>query len=396
MKKLIICFIILLCAAWLGLKIQADSGYVLISYGTSSIEITLWFAILVVLIGFMAFYILIRLVHNSKTLPKRVRASWDNYKKRRAIKITNIGLMQLACGSFKKSEKSLIAATKNAPNPFLNYTEAAYAAQRQSLYERRDDYLNKACQSLKKSNTAISIIRANMQVESHQWEKALETLKNTNPTKSNYKILLRLLQIVYENLCDWESMYNILPKIRKHGVLKGQSLIELEQFVYKELLKQAEIEGGIDYLQKAWNKMPRYLKRNNELIYWYVKELLKHNIEKPSWHIVSKALKKYPHNKLLEIYPQINSSKPIKQLNTAEKWLQSYPNNEKLIICIGKLCKKQELWGKACNYFEKSIKLCPNAESYLELGEIMEKQGNMKAAIDYYHKGLKLSDEGVK
>ncbi len=49
MRKLIVIFILLLFAIWLGWKMQQDSGYVLVTYGQWQIETSLWMAIIILM-----------------------------------------------------------------------------------------------------------------------------------------------------------------------------------------------------------------------------------------------------------------------------------------------------------------------------------------------------------
>ena len=59
-----------------------------------------------------------------------------------------------------------------------------------------------------------------------------------------------------------------------------------------------------------------------------------------------------------------------------------------MLLCLGRICKQQKLWGKARQYLEKSARLAPTAAVYLELGEIMELQHDLQGALNYYTKGL--------
>ena len=57
-------------------------------------------------------------------------------------------------------------------------------------------------------------------------------------------------------------------------------------------------------------------------------------------------------------------------------------------MCLGRICKQQKLWGKARQYLEKSAYLMETPAVYLELGQIMEMQNDLRGALDSYNKGL--------
>ena len=62
-----------------------------------------------------------------------------------------------------------------------------------------------------------------------------------------------------------------------------------------------------------------------------------------------------------------------------------------MLLTLGRLCKKNHLWGKAKAYLERSIEAQPNPEAYQELATLLEQQGEPVAAAAYYQKGLNMA-----
>jgi HemY protein len=58
------------------------------------------------------------------------------------------------------------------------------------------------------------------------------------------------------------------------------------------------------------------------------------------------------------------------------------------LLALGRLCLRQQLWGKARHYLETSIALKSNSAAYRELGQVMENLGHKSEALEYYRKGL--------
>jgi HemY protein len=388
MKRLLIYFLILLAAVWLGLKIQADAGYILIYYRNWTIETTLWMAALVILLGFLLFYIILRFFYNSKILPQRLRLWWHNFRECRAIKLTDTGLLRFAEEAWASAEKCFVKAARYHPNPFLNYLKAAKAAQKQNAFSRRDNYLAKAHQLVKKSDIAFGIIQAKMQISSKQWEQAIAILKHLQTKRPRDKVILRMLQRVHRELNDWQDLQNLLPLLRKREVLSPSELLLLEQQVYMEFWLARCKSFHPNDIKKLWLEIPRHMRNNVELVSHYAHYLLKNNLNEVAEELLRDVINKSWQPKLLELYAAITSAKPVKQLAHAEKWLKLHPTDPDLLICLGKICKKQALWGKARHYFEKSIKLMPTPIAYLELGQVVEIQGEKEMSLDYYRKGL--------
>jgi uncharacterized protein HemY len=55
------------------------------------------------------------------------------------------------------------------------------------------------------------------------------------------------------------------------------------------------------------------------------------------------------------------------------------------------LYKRQQLWGKARACLENSIKAGPTAEAYYELATMLEQEGDVAEANQYFRQGLALS-----
>ena len=107
-------------------------------------------------------------------------------------------------------------------------------------------------------------------------------------------------------------------------------------------------------------------------------------------NILISAISKNWHPTFLDLYGSITSKDPIAHLAKAEKWLTMHAEDPHLLLCLGRLCKKQTLWGKAKQYLQKSIQLQPRPETFNELGQVMEAENKIKEALEYYRQGLSL------
>ena len=76
------------------------------------------------------------------------------------------------------------------------------------------------------------------------------------------------------------------------------------------------------------------------------------------------------------------------RLAQAERWLPEHPEDAQLLLCLGRLCLRDKLWGKARDYFESSYRAEPGAEVCAELGRLLLGLGEPKVAAAYYREGL--------
>lgn len=387
MKRLLTYFIILLTSVWLGIKIHASAGYVLITYRSWSIETTLWFALLALLAMFLLFYLLLRSAKLLGTLSNNFK-SWIKDHQERIARIQTIaGLGELMKGYWGGAEKKLIGAAKNSDMPLINYVAAAYTAQHQAAYERRDNYLRQAQQLSPHNSFTVELVQARLQIMSNQLERALATLHHLKELNPKHPLVLQLLQKVYVALHDWENLRDLLPWLRKRRVLPPTELADLEHLVYAKLLNVAPLNSAIE-LKKFWHTVPKYLRHTPAIVVLYVDCLLRHNEFDFAETLLKRNLSHTWDESLVECYARINGKNPVKHLALAESWVKPH-ESAALFLCLGKICKNQMLWGKARYYFEKSVKLSPTREAYYILGEIAEIEHDNAAALAYYRKGAK-------
>lgn len=77
-----------------------------------------------------------------------------------------------------------------------------------------------------------------------------------------------------------------------------------------------------------------------------------------------------------------------RQLVIAGAWLKMYGQQPELLLTLGRLCMRVQLWGKARDYFEKCLALGPDAEASLEYGKLLEQLDEPNAAMQKYRDGL--------
>lgn len=390
MKRLIIYFLLLLASIWLGLKIHKDPGYVLINYQQWSLETTLWFAILALLVLFIIFYLLIRLWRGSSVISNRFNNWLEQRRNRKAIKLTNQGLCQLAEGDWKVAEKNLIRGADHSDTPLINYLAAASAAQHQNHYEERDSYLRQAHLGTPQAEVAIGLTQAQLQFNAKQWELALATLRHLNQIAPHHSYILKLLKRVYLELQDWHSLQELLPELRRQKVLPSKDLDKLEQQVYLALIKSAVISESTASVNNVWQNIPEGWRKDPAILSAYSDYLIKNNEGDRAEVLLRDVLKKNWSESLVQRYGLAKSENPSKQLVTAESWLKNHGNDPELLLCLGRICMRNRLWGKAKSYLQSSVQIVPRAEAYRELGQLLEQMNETNEALDAYRKGLVL------
>ncbi len=390
MRRFIIGIIILFFSVWLGLKIAKDPGLALFTYNDWSVEMPLWFAALCLLVLMLIIYFLVRFFDEIDTSFYR----WKNWlrwrKKNKAYSKTNRGLIELIEGHWRTAENYLLEGIDQSDAPLINYLAAAKAAHERAAYDKRDAYLRQAHDLAPHADVAIGLTQAELQFDQGQLEQALATLNHLRTIAPLHGVVLKLLQKLYVRLADWKGLLKLLPSLRKAKLLTTEQLTLLELHVYQEILNgTANKTESIQTLHAYWATVPRHLQKNPALIACYVKQLLRYKeAASEIEELINRTLKKSWDSELVRIYGLLITENSKKQLAHAEKWLKLYPNQAVLLLTLGRLCMRCQLWGKARSYLEDSLKLEAIPDAYIEYGRLFEYLGDMPAAVQNYRDGL--------
>lgn len=392
MRRFVLGIIILIVSVWVGLKIAEDPGVALFSWRDWSVEMPLWLFIFCFTLLMLIFYFVISFSDRMSQIFYRWK-NWRRFRlKQKSGNKTGRGLLELIEGRWKLAENDLLEGVSQSDAPLINYLAAAKAAHEQAAYEKRDTYLRKAHDLAPQAVVAIGLTEVQLQMEQGQLEQALATLNHLRTVAPKQDVVLTLLKKIYIQLADWKNLLALLPLLRKRKLLTDEQADKLEQHAYEKLLDAAEKKAvGLSALQDLWRTMPKKSQTDARLIYCYTKQLLNYpEAAATAEELIYKSLRKSLNEDLIRLYGLLTTSNPSKQLTHTEKWLGTNDGHAVLLLTAGRLCMRCQLWGKARSYFEESLALKKEAETYLEYAGLLEQLGEHETAKQNYREGLKL------
>src|SRR5690606_23963896 len=93
------------------------------------------------------------------------------------------------------------------------------------------------------------------------------------------------------------------------------------------------------------------------------------------------------------------SAYPQQLLLILEEQLKSRPNNPVLLLTLGRVCLRNQLWAKAREYFEHALRMSDSgqltAEISGELARLALHQGEGVAALEHYQCAMQLLPHGL-
>lgn len=371
-------------------------GYLLISYANTSIETTVWVAVLIAVAAFWAIYFVYRTIRGSWRLTRGAASYLTHGGEQKAQLRTHRGLVAFMEGNWLQARRNLLKSASKSPLPLVNYLASARCAYELNDRDQAFDLLHKAEDVAPDRKLAVTLTQARMQLMGKEYESCIATLQRARNISANHPVVLDLLYQVYLAVNDWGAIGDLLPELRKQKILPPEQLDIVERDVHRSLIafageKAKRAGSALEVLQQQWQQVPTKLKKDPQLVHDYCEQLRLNGCEQESEELLQQTLKRHWHDDLILLYGQVQGADIARQLLLAEGWLKSRPNSSALMLTLGRLCLRNELWGKAREYFEQSIDQQATPEAYAELARLLAHLDEHRLSTQYYQQGLLLS-----
>lgn len=396
MKRLILVLIVVLAVAgFLGWAISQGSGYVLITYDRFRYESSFWvFLALIACLWLAAMLVhwLLGLLQASGALVN----PWSRrHRNRRVTKASNSGMRELAEGQWSQALGHLRVAAEHDRQPLVHYLGAARAANELGEHEQSDELLRKARECEPEAGLAVGLTQAQLQIARGQYELARDSLSTLHDEHPRHPLVMTLLQQLYVQLHEWQALCRLLPELRKHRVLPPARLTELELLAWTAAIEQAGEPGetpveALPALELRWQSVPSALRNEPLLVRAYADGLDRLGEEAKAEEVLYAALKRNFDERLVERYGRVRGKEPSRQLAHAEAWLKAHPDNAELLLALGRISLRNELWGKARDYLEASLRAEHRPQTCAELARLLAQLGDAERSNRLFQEGLGL------
>ena len=389
MRFFITLLLVLLAAVVAGVMILQEPGYVLVVYQQWAMETTLSLLLGALVLSFALLYVTIRLLRKAWLLPRIIREQKKARRRLRAHIGTDRGLLALAEGNWAKAERQLIRFARDSEMPLINYLGAARAAQKLNENVRRDLHLADAHHSMPRATLAIGITQGELQYAQGQYEEALATLMHLNAIAPRHGYVLYLLMKVHERMGNWTELLKLAPDLRRSGAVGKPEADALEARAHQQLFAVAAKGEDVAKLRAAWAGVSPEMRQNADLIAIYVQQLLSLGQGNAECEVILReAIKREFNPQLVKLYGQVRGDDASRQLSTAEGWLHDHERQPDLLLTLGRLALRNQLWGKARSYLEASLGSGAQPETYCELANLLHDLGEEERARELYRQGL--------
>jgi HemY protein len=362
-----------------------DNGYALINFRGYIIETSVPILVLLLILA----YLTVRTLVYIWQAPRRLGEAWARGRAKQSGRKATQGYIALAEGRLAQGERLLTRGVRHSETPLLNYLAAARAAQMQGDRQRRDAWLNMACEQEPAATDAVLLTQAELQLEDGQFAEALASLNRVRERQPGHAQALKLLGDLHQRRKDWQPLAELLPLIRRHGNVPPEMLDEWGVAAWSNLMATPQTDRSA--LERLWDDVPRHLRREPRLTLARAQALIACSAVDDAEVEIRRTLNEDWSEALVQLYGQLAVADPAAHLKRIEAWLKEHPEDPALLLAAGRTCVRHQLWGKARSYFEASLALRATPETWRALGQLMTQLGETQAAARAFERGLSMA-----
>jgi len=377
----LIAVVLALLAAAIAPVFKTDPGMVQIHFLGWTVETSVLILILGVLALWLTVWVAIRIWKVPSETARRIR-------EQRSLAQLEKGLLALTEGDWGTAEKALQKSASSHGRTTARYLAAAEAADGQDAGERAEYYLEQADTRNRKQKFLVDLTRARIMTQNGHYAQAQEVLEELHKRRRKHPQVLEMLARCYREQGSWDALLKLLPAMQKNGVVDEKEAADLRHLAAIGELQHCREK---DSLEASWRALPKAMKISPEVVRAYADQSVLIGSPELNEEVVRLSLKREWTPDLLIPYAEPGLSDTSKRLKQCEKWLQAHPEDPLLHLTLGRLCAREELWGKARHHMIRSLEIEPTVAGYDSLGQLLERKGELEIAMVCFRNALRMN-----
>jgi len=370
-----------LFAAAIAPVFKSDPGLVQIHFQGWTIETSVLILIVAAVVIWIAVHFIIRMWQMPAVTARRVR-------EQRALAQLEKGLLALTEGDWGTAERALEKSASSHGKTTARYLAAAQAADGQEAGDRADWYLEQADTRNRKQRFLVELTRARILCANDQFSEAIPILEGLQKYRKRHAQVLELLGRCYDETGQWDALQKILPLMQKVGVVDEARVVELKQGAAISELRQSK---DADALKASWRGLPKDLQKSIDVVMAFADQAIRIDAPELTEEVLRTSLRREWNSTLLIPYGEPGNDDVVKRMKQAEKWLKDHPDDPWLNLALGRLCAREELWGKARHHMIRSLEIEPSVGGYDSLGQLLERRGELEISMACFRNALRMS-----
>ncbi len=406
-------------AVLVAAAIHRFPGNVLIVVDQWRVQVSLAFAIVLVILAFVALYALIRVLVWLAQMPERYRGWRGKRQEKREQSLLEQGWTALLEGRYSHAEKTLTRLSGQSADKrrqVLATLSAARAAHEVGEYQRQDELIAQAQKAAANQtgdvdlNTAVAAAAADLWLEQGRAREALEALQVEHVQPLRHLHTMRLMLRVNQQTDNHAQVLELARALRRKKALSQSEADKIIETAASALIRGAAAVGDEQSAQSnqtdrtdqtqevaanweaSWKALRSEEKILPEVALAGSEAFQQAGGYKDATKVLEAALKERFEPKLLEAYARAQDEQVGHRLQKAEQWLEQRKQQGKdnepvyadLLTALGALCLAAQMWGQAQHYLEQSAKLRKDARVHALLGSLFDRIGQPQRAAQHW------------
>jgi HemY protein len=388
MRALFWLLILAVLAVGLALAARYNDGYVLLVLPPWRAEISLNLFLLASITGFFVIYLLTRAISHTLALPRAVAEFRQRRQEEKAASALRDAWRLLQEGRYghamRCAEKArpdhagagmLALAGWRAAHALRDEERAAEWAARVRSYDGAG------------LQAARLMTEAEFALEDRRFEDARDALQQLAAREGRHIAALRLGMRAEQGLGNWREVVRLVRQLEKHQALTAEQAAPIRSRAVREALRSLrEDPSG---LMRYWRELDDSDRAEASLALETAHALAASGDYREAQRVIEDALDESWDAELVLAYGELGEAgEPagdvLGRIAQAEKWLQRMPRDGTLLLTLGRLCRQQQLWGKARSYLEAALAIAPSHTAHVELAQLLDQLEESALAVRHY------------
>jgi len=388
--RILFWFLLLAVAAVaVALAAKITTGYALFVAPPYRVELSLNLLVVLLVVGFVLGYTVLRIVRRTLGLPDEVRAFRQRRQQERARAKQDAALVALLEGRFARAQQYAEEALAIPRSSGLAALVGARAAMDAREFPAAETLLARPDAQVRSLAVPRLMLEAQLQLERGQPREALSTLQSLKKEAGSHSAALRLELRALQGAgryADIPPLVDQLVKRNVYGTAEGKSVRAAAHA--QELSARVDDAAG---LRAYWAKLSDADQRMPSIARAAAQGLIALGGDREAAEILAKSLEHEWNPDLVLLYAKCRPADVTPQLEQAERWLVGHAEDAALLYALGVLCERAQLWGKAQSYLEASLAHEDGWRTRVALGELFARLGRPGEANVQLAAALKLA-----
>ncbi len=228
---------------------------------------------------------------------------------------------------------------------------------------------------------------AEFAVQERRFDDARGALQQLAAHQGRHIAALRLSLRAEQGLGNWREVARLVRQLEKHQALTAEQAAPIRSRAVREALRALrEDPAG---LMRYWRELDDVDRGQASLALETARALAAAGDCREAQRVIEDALDEYWDASLVLTYGECGvggepAGDVLGRIAQAEKWLAGMPRDDALLLTLGRLCRQQQLWGKARSYLEASLAIAPSRAAHVELAQLLDQLEDPALAARHY------------